>query len=39
MQKKRRVVFETVLELNNKLLNIYKTQYNKLTKAKKKDKR
>ena len=29
-------MFDTALELYNKLLNIYKTQYDKLTKAKKK---
>ena len=34
--EKIKVVFDTALELYNKLLNIYKTQNDKLTKAKKK---
>ena len=34
--EKRKVVFDTALALQNKLLNIYKIQYDKLTKAKKK---
>ena len=34
--EKRKVVLDTALELYNNLLNIYKTQYDKLTKAKKK---
>ena len=33
---KKKVVFDTALELYNKLLNIYKTQCNKFTKAKNK---
>ena len=30
---KRKVVFATASELNDKLLNIYTTEYDKLTKA------
>ena len=33
---KRKVVFDTAQELYNKLLSIYKTQYDKITKTKKK---
>ena len=34
--KQRKIIFNTALELYNKLLNIHKPQYDKLTKAKKK---
>ena len=34
--EERKVVYDTALELYNKFLRIYKTQYDKLTKAKKK---
>ena len=33
--EERKFVFDTALELYNKLLNIYKTQYDKLTESKK----
>ena len=35
-QKKRNVVLDKALELYNELLNIYKNQFDKLTKAQKK---